>query len=58
MFVFRHSTPGDIDRMAEIAREGKALLKERGISQWQRGSYPSRELFLQDMRDGIGYVVA
>lgn len=42
MFVFRRSTPEDIDRMAEIGAEGKALLKERGISQWQRGSYPSR----------------
>lgn len=58
MFEFRRSTPADIDRMGEIAQEGKALLKERGISQWARGNYPSRELFEQDMKDGIGYVVA
>ena len=58
MFVFRRSTPADIDRMGEIGQEGKAVLKERGISQWARGNYPSRQLFEQDMLQGIGYVVA
>ncbi|MDO4976520.1 MAG: GNAT family N-acetyltransferase [Eubacteriales bacterium] len=54
---FRKSTLDDIDAMEKIAEEGKLLLKSRGINQWQRGNYPSREIFIQDVADGIGYVV-
>lgn len=58
MIVFRKSTLQDIDQMVKIADDGKALLKSRGINQWQRGTYPDRELFIQDVKDGIGYVLA
>lgn len=44
--------------MTAIADAGKARLKGLGINQWQRGTYPDRSLFIQDVYDGIGYVVA
>lgn len=56
-FGFRRSTPEDIDEMMRIADAGKSLLKSKGIDQWQKGNYPCRELFEQDVRDGIGYVM-
>ncbi len=43
--------------MSVIADEAKARLKEKGVNQWQRGTYPDRSLFIQDVADGIGYVV-
>ena len=43
--------------MSALPRRGRALLKSRGISQWQTGSYPDRPLFEQDVQEGIGYVV-
>lgn len=58
MLVFRKSTHADTEQMARIADEGKALLRERGISQWQRGTYPDKALFDADVDNGIGYVVA
>ena len=57
MFQFRKSTLQDMDQIVRIAEEGRALLKSRGISQWQTGSYPDRPLFEQDVQEGIGYVV-
>ena len=45
MFQFRKSTLQDMDQIVRIAEEGRALLKSRGISQWQTGSYPDRPLF-------------
>lgn len=53
----RKSTINDIDRMVEIALEGKQLLKESGINQWQVPQYPSRDIFLKDLDNGIGYVL-
>lgn len=58
MFEFRHSQLRDIDYMEQIATDAKALLKSKGISQWQRGTYPDRALFLRDVDEGIGYVVS
>lgn len=57
MLKFRHSTDQDVDTMVLIAEDAKLLLRERGISQWQRGNYPSREIFLSDIEKGIGFVV-
>lgn len=57
MFGFRLSTLEDVDEMMRIAEAGKALLKSKGIDQWQKGNYPCRELFEQDVRNGIGYVM-
>ncbi|WP_422486845.1 GNAT family N-acetyltransferase [Gudongella sp. DL1XJH-153] len=58
MFVFRRSTIKDIDAIEQIANDGKELLKSNGINQWQIGTYPDRELFMQDIEEGIGYVVS
>lgn len=55
--VFRRSTLADIDAMCVIADQAKAFLKGNGVSQWQRGTYPSREVFVQDVAEEIGYVV-
>lgn len=57
MRVFRKSTLEDIDEMMAIVVDGQALLKSQGIDQWQKG-YPNRELLVEDVREGIGYVVA
>ena len=58
MLVFRKSTIDDIDAIVQIANDGKELLKNNGVNQWQRGNYPDRQLFIQDIEDGIGYVVS
>ncbi|WP_409226836.1 GNAT family N-acetyltransferase [Gudongella sp. SC589] len=57
MLVFRKSTIFDIDAIVQIANDGKELLKNNGIDQWQKGTYPDRKLFIQDVEDGLGYVV-
>ncbi len=44
--------------MTAIAQEAKALLRSRGIAQWQKGSYPDENIFRQDAAAGIGYVLA
>ncbi|MCR3955312.1 MAG: GNAT family N-acetyltransferase [Gudongella sp.] len=58
MLVFRKSTMNDIDAIVQIANDGKELLKNSGVNQWQKGTYPDRQLFIQDIEDGIGYVVS
>lgn len=55
--VFRPSTILDLEACFRIAEEGKAFLKKNGVSQWQRGNYPSREVFASDVEAGRGYVV-
>lgn len=57
MLNFRKSTLADIDAAVKIADQGKALLKSRGVNQWQRGTYPDRNVFENDVKNGIGYVV-
>lgn len=58
MLEFRKSVMADTEAMAEIAAQGKALLKSKGISQWQRGTYPDLTIFQKDVEEGIGYVIA
>lgn len=57
MLHFRKSTYEDIDVAVTIADQGKALLKSRNINQWQRGTYPDRNVFKKDVETNIGYVV-
>lgn len=57
MLGFRKATEKDLDAIMRIALEGKKLLKSRGIDQWQKGGYPSREEFEADIVNGIGYVM-
>ena len=54
---FRKSTTEDIVAMAQIASDGKAFLKRCGVSQWQKGPYPSADDFAQDVVRGIGHVM-
>lgn len=54
---FRKSTLEDIETMVQIATDAKRFLKNCGVAQWQKGTYPSKECFIQDVKDGIGYVV-
>ena len=58
MLKFRKSTTSDLNDIVKIANDGKDLLKKNGIDQWQKGAYPSRQLFIQDIEDGTGYVVS
>lgn len=55
--IFRKSVEKDLSQIEEIAENAKLLLKQEGVSQWQKGTYPDRERFLQDIEEGIGYVV-
>lgn len=57
MFGFRQAVPKDIDEIMRIAEAGKKLLKSRGIDQWQKAGYPDRELFINDIEQGISYVM-
>ncbi len=56
MYFLRKATYDDLDEMFRIASEGKKILKERGIDQWQGATYPSREQFTADIENGISYV--
>lgn len=56
MFYLRKANINDIDDMVRIALAGKNLLRERGIDQWQKGSYPSREHFENDIENDISYI--
>ena len=58
MIEFRQSQIEDLDQIVRIAEDAKAFLRSSGVSQWQRGTYPDRELFASDVANGIGYVLA
>lgn len=53
--VVRKAEKKDIDAICVIIDEAKALLKSRGINQWQNG-YPNREVVEEDIQQGIAYV--
>ena len=55
---FRLSRIEDLDQVVRIAEDAKAFLRENGVRQWQRGTYPDRALFASDVENGIGYVIA
>ena len=40
----------------KIIEEGRTLLREQGINQWQHGE-PSREKIINDINEGISYVL-
>ena len=58
MMEFRQSQVEDLDQIVRIAEDAKAFLRSSGVSQWQRGTYPDRELFASDVANGIGWVLA
>lgn len=57
MYGFRKAKMSEVAELVRIADEGKRLLKSRNIDQWQRGNYPSKELFEADINAGISYVM-
>ncbi len=48
--------PEDLPRVRQIIRAAKALLKSRGIDQWQDG-YPDLAILQDDIQRGKGYVL-
>lgn len=55
--LYRASTAADLNAMAQIAADAKARMKAAGLDQWQKGTYPDRALFAEDIAAGIGRVV-
>lgn len=49
--------PADVSAAGRIADAGRAFLKAQGVSQWQKGNYPSVANFAADAVSGIGYVL-
>ena len=57
MFTLTKMKMEHVDAAVSITADAKKLLRERGVSQWQRGTYPDRQVFLSDVDQGIGYVL-
>lgn len=57
MYEFRKAYMSEVAELMRIADAGKRLLKSRNIDQWQKGNYPSKELFENDINAGISYVM-
>jgi len=53
--MIREARPSDLDQIWKLREETKALLKERGIDQWQHTN-PSLETFMNDIQLGEFYV--
>ena len=52
----RKTTPGDLDDILGIYKYAREFMRRNGnLSQWVNG-YPARDLLLEDIRRGIGYV--
>ena len=54
--IFRKATINDADAVGKIYDLARESLKRNGIPQWQNG-VPSRETFLEDVKQGISYVI-
>jgi len=55
--IIRKTTLEDIPALLEIAEEARQTMRDSGNSmQWTNG-YPSTEVFRQDVRQGVSYVV-
>lgn len=55
--MIRKATHDDIEAIMGIVRSAQLALCELGIDQWQDG-YPRSENIAEDIRQGVGYVVA
>ncbi|MCL1996233.1 MAG: GNAT family N-acetyltransferase [Defluviitaleaceae bacterium] len=55
--IFRESTKTDVPQIVAILNQGKEYLKNAGIDQWQTG-YPEERDVLEDIENGVGYVLA
>lgn len=52
----RAAEMSDLDSILAMSIDARAVLKQRGIDQWQ-GTYPTREDFAADISDGYGRIV-
>ena len=56
-YSIRELKPNDKESVLAIWSEGRSFLKEKGVSQWQRGDYPGEDAFLDDLAENRGRVV-
>ncbi|MFI3332133.1 MAG: GNAT family N-acetyltransferase [Rikenellaceae bacterium] len=56
MEEFRLATRADIEQIMEIVTQGQALLRSRGVDQWQDG-YPTIEIIEEDIKRKCGFVI-
>lgn len=54
--LYRKAQLNDIDEIMICVEDARSLLKEEGNGQWQFG-YPNRDDFLNDIKNGVSYVV-
>ena len=47
----------DLPYLLEMLENAKASLRALGIDQWQGEGYPAREIVVDDVDDGVSYVV-
>ena len=53
---FRLARDTDLLAMCQITQQAKEQLKRLGVSQWQKGEYPSREVWEQDIKNGMAWL--
>lgn len=53
--MIRKAEISDLNAIAQIIKDAQALLKERGVAQWQDG-YPDREILYSDIASGECYL--
>ncbi len=54
--VFRHATSDDLPEVMNIVAQGQAILRSRGVDQWQDG-YPTLEVIARDIELEQGYIL-
>lgn len=54
--IFRKTKKEEVNEVMKIINEGKILLKNNGIDQWQNG-YPNEEVILRDILNDESYVL-
>jgi putative nucleotidyltransferase with HDIG domain len=52
----RYATPEDLDAIEVILNGGREYLRRQGLTQWQNGSGPTREIAAQDIARSEGFV--
>ena len=52
----RTATPADVEAILHLIALARERLRRLGIDQWQ-GPYPGREAILEDIGQGVGYVL-
>ena len=53
---FRRAEERDLKAMCQITQQAKDQLKRLGVSQWQKGEYPSWEVWERDIKNGMAWL--